>query len=82
MLTAKDLIVKPITQKAAAALVKRIHYSGKVVNNSSLHLGVFIGGVLDGAMSFGASMDKRKTQRLVADTGCRETAKVALFLLR
>jgi hypothetical protein len=68
MATAKDLIVKPITQKAAAELVKRVHYSGKIVNNSQLHFGVFIDDILDGVMSFGASMDKRKTQALVADT--------------
>ena len=31
MASAKDLIVKPISAKDAAALVRRVHYSGKVV---------------------------------------------------
>lgn len=69
MATAKDIIVKPITAKAANALVKRVHYSGKVVQNSQLHLGVYLNGKLEGAMQFGPSLDKRKIQGLVEDTG-------------
>lgn len=68
MATAKDIIVKPITAKAANDLVRRVHYSGKVVNNSSLHFGAFLNGRLEGAMSFGSPMDKRKTLPLVEDT--------------
>jgi hypothetical protein len=49
-------------------LVKRVHYSGKIVNNSQLHFGVFLNGKLEGVMSFGASLDKRKTQKLVTET--------------
>ena len=45
MANAKDIIVKPITAQAANAVVKRIHYSGKVVQNSQLHFGVFLNGV-------------------------------------
>ena len=69
MASAKDLIVKPISAKDAAALVRRVHYSGKVVQNSQLHLGVFLDGFLEGAMQFGPSLDKRKIQGLVRDTG-------------
>lgn len=69
MASAKDLIVKPISAKDAAALVRRVHYSGKVVQNSQLHLGVFLDGRLEGAMQFGPSLDKRKIQGLVRDTG-------------
>jgi hypothetical protein len=67
--SAKDIIVQPISSKDANALVKRVHYSGKVVNNSQLHFGVFLGKRLEGVMSFGCSMDKRKTQALVSGTG-------------
>ena len=42
MLTAKDIIIKPILAKDANNLVKRVHYSGKVVPNSQLHFGVFL----------------------------------------
>ena len=69
MPSAKDIHVAPISAKDAAALVKRVHYSGKVVQNSQLHLGVFLDGRLEGAMQFGPSLDKRKVQGLVEGTG-------------
>lgn len=68
MATAKDIHIAPISAKDAAALVKRVHYSGKVVQNSQLHLGVFLDGRLEGAMQFGPSLDKRKVQGLVEGT--------------
>lgn len=68
MVSAKDIVVKPIKASAANELVKRIHYSGKVVNNSSLHFGVFLNDKLEGAMSFGSPMDKRKVLPLVEGT--------------
>lgn len=66
--SAKDIRIEPIERRYADALVKRVHYSGKVVNNSQLHLGVFYKGRLEGAMQFGPSLDKRKIQGLVRDT--------------
>lgn len=68
MCSAKDIHVAPINSKDANAFVKKVHYSGTVVNNSQLHLGVFLSGKLEGVMQFGPSMDKRKIQGLVADT--------------
>jgi hypothetical protein len=68
MATAKDIRVAPIKASDANALVKRIHYSGKVVNNSQLHLGVFLDGKLEGVMQFGPSLDKRKMLGLVRGT--------------
>lgn len=66
--SAKDIVLRPIAAKDANALVRRVHYSGKVVNNSQIHIGVFYGGRLEGAMQFGPSLDKRKVQGLVAGT--------------
>lgn len=66
--SAKDLRVAPIKAADANALVQRVHYSGKVVPNSQLHLGVFLAGRLEGVMQFGPSMDKRKTLGMVRDT--------------
>jgi hypothetical protein len=66
--SAKDLRVAPIRATDANKLVQRLHYSGKVVPNSQVHLGVFLGNRLEGAMQFGCSMDKRKTQQLVEGT--------------
>lgn len=72
MATAKDIIIKPIPSIDANRLIKRLHYSGKVVQNSQLHLGVFLNGVLEGAMQFGPSLDKRKIQGLVEGTKWHE----------
>ena len=69
---AKDIILRPVTAQEANALVKRVHYSGKVVNNSQLHIGVFYHGKLEGAMQFGPSLDKRKIQGLVSGTAWHE----------
>jgi hypothetical protein len=69
MATAKDIILRPIPAKQATELIKRVHYSGKVVQNSQIHIGVFLGGQLEGAMQFGPSLDKRKIQGLVKGTG-------------
>lgn len=68
MATAKDIRIAPISAKDANALIRRLHYSGKVVNNSQLHLGVFLLDRLEGAMQFGPSLDKRKVIGLVENT--------------
>lgn len=67
MASAKDIIIRPITMAAARAIVKKIHYSGKVTN-SQLHFGIFLNGKLEGALQFGPSIDKRKTAGLVEGT--------------
>lgn len=72
MSRAKDLIIKVIPAKAANRFVKKHHYSGKVVNNSQLHFGVFIDGSLHGVMQFGPSINKRGTVSLVRGTKWNE----------
>ena len=69
MVSAKDIIVKPIKSSIANEFVKKHHYSGKVVPNSQLHFGCFLNGVLGGVMSFGASINKKGTINLVKNTG-------------
>lgn len=71
-MTAKDIVLRPIDRKQADALVKRVHYSGKVVNNSQIHIGVFWNGKLEGAMQFGPSLDKSKLVGLVQGTKWNE----------
>ena len=65
---AKEIIVKVIPAKIANEFVKKHHYSGKVVPNSTLHFGAFLDGKLHGVMSYGTSMDKRKVLPLVNGT--------------
>jgi hypothetical protein len=67
-MSAKEIIVKPISSQDAARIVKSCHYSGKVVQNSQLHFGVFLDGKCGGAMQFGPSMRKDLIQPLVHDT--------------
>lgn len=66
---AKDLLVRPIGAREANDAVKRFHYSGKVVRNSQLHLGVYWHGSLEGAIQFGPPMDRRRVLGLVEGTG-------------
>lgn len=68
MPSAKDIVLKPIPAGRANPLMKELHYSGKVVPNSQLHIGVFLDGALKGAMQFGPPMDKRKVLPLVEGT--------------
>ena len=68
MTSAKDLVVKPILAKDARALIKRLHYSGKVVNNSVLNFGVFLNNRLEGVLQFGSPINKKGTIKLVKDT--------------
>jgi len=69
---AKEIIVKVIPSKIANAFVKKVHYSGKVVQNSSLHFGCFLDNRLHGVMSYGSPLDKRKVLPMVEGTGWNE----------
>lgn len=69
---AKRIIVKPISAKDANRIIQSLHYSGKTVQNSQLHLGVFLDGKCGGAMQFGPSLDKRNLIKLVKQTQWNE----------
>lgn len=70
--SAKSIVIKPINARTAVQCIKKLHYSGKVVQNSQLHFGVFLNGKLEGAMQFGPPINKKGTIKLVADTGWNE----------
>lgn len=59
----KNYYVKEIQSKDGTAFVKQYHYSGKVVSNSKLHIGVFKkdNDDLVGVLSFGYPMNPKKT---------------------
>ena len=71
-MSAKEIVLKPITAKEANSLVKANHYSGKVVTNSQIHIGIYYRGKLEGAMQFGPSIDKRRVGMLVTGTKWNE----------
>src|SRR4051794_41616341 len=68
MTSAKEIEVRPVAKRDADAVIKSVHYSGKVVRNSQLSLGVFLHGRIEGAMQFGPSLDKSHMLNLVRDT--------------
>jgi hypothetical protein len=68
-MSAKEIIVKPISSQDAARIVKSCHYSGSSAINASLHLGVFLDGKCGGAMQFGPSLQKSAIQPLIEGTG-------------
>ena len=69
---AKDIVLRVIPSSIANPFVREHHYSGKTVNNSKLHFGVFLDGQLHGVMSYGPSLDKSKLIGLVEGTGWNE----------
>lgn len=69
---AKDVRIAPISSSDANRIIRSLHYSGTIVQNSQLHLGVFIDGRCGGAMQFGPSLDKRKMMSLVRGTAWNE----------
>jgi hypothetical protein len=69
---AKEIIVKVIPSKIANEFVKKNHYSGKVVPNSTLHFGCFLDDKLHGVMSYGSPMMKNKALPLISNTGWNE----------
>jgi len=66
--SAKEIVIKPIPSKAANNFVKLFHYSNTYVNNSVIHFGVFLNKKLEGVLSYGNPIDKRKVLVLVKDT--------------
>ena len=68
MNSAKALHVAPIKSRAANRFVTIHHYSGRALNNSQLHLGVFLDTRLVGAMQFGPPMYRRQILGLIEGT--------------
>lgn len=60
--------VREIPRQQANAIVKRNHYSHKVVNNSYVHLGVFVSGELLGVLQFGYAMNPSSGSSVVDGT--------------
>ena len=75
-MSAKDLLVRPITPTVAREFIRRVHYSHTVTPNSQLHFGVFYSGRLEGAMSFGPPLDRAKILPLVRDSAWVEVIEL------
>lgn len=66
--SAKDILLRPVSGRVASEFIRTHHYSGKVVNNSGVHVGVFWRGRMEGAMQLGPPLDKRRMLGLVRGT--------------
>jgi hypothetical protein len=66
---AKEIILKVIPSNRANDFIKKHHYSGRIVNTSSLHFGCFLDGKLGGVMSYGSPMMKKNMLGMVSNTG-------------
>ena len=64
--------VREIHRDHANAIISRNHYSRKFVNNSYVHLGVFIDGELLGVLQFGYAINPASGESVVAGTANNE----------
>lgn len=81
----KRYILREIPAYQARDLIRTYHYSGKVVPNSSLHLGVFdkSDGSLIGALQYGYPMNARRTpQLLVRDATAEDMFELNRMAMR
>lgn len=69
---AKEIVIKVIPGKIANEFIKKHHYSGKVVNSSKIHFGVFYKNKLHGVLSYGSPLDRSKLIGLVSGTKWNE----------
>ena len=57
----KDYIIRMVDREVTKKMIVSLHYSGKVVTNSALFLGVYRNDVLVGALDFGPPMNPKST---------------------
>jgi phage FluMu protein Com len=65
----RDFYVAAIPRRLAVEIIIANHYSRRVVNNSYVHLGVFLDGDLVGVLQFGYALVPKGAGKVVADTG-------------
>lgn len=64
----RHLFVAQIPRKDAIEIITKHHYSHRIVNNSYIHMGVFMNGDLVGCMQFGYLLNPRAMRKIVAGT--------------
>lgn len=67
-----DFYVALVPRQQAVEIILAHHYSGRVVVNSYVHLGVFMAGELVGILQLGYAMNPRHVGKVVANTGTDE----------
>ncbi len=64
----RGFYVELLDRRVSNDVIRACHYSGTIVNNSTLHLGVFRKHELVGAIHFGYLLNPRTMERIVAHT--------------
>lgn len=64
--------VRLIDRKEANAIIIARHYSRRIYNGSTLHLGVYVGGALQGILQYGYAMNPASGGSVVTGTGMDE----------
>lgn len=65
----------------ACAIIRERHYSGRVVNNSYVHLGVYVGGLISGVLQLGHALNPRRVEHIVHNTGPGEYLELSRMWL-
>lgn len=63
-----DFYIKKIDRLIAKEFVIQNHYSKKIFNNSYIHLGCFIKGIMLGVLQFGHMLNNKANIKIVKDT--------------
>lgn len=64
----KNFYVAQIPCREAREIITRFHYSKRVVNNSYIHLGVYLEGALKGVLQFGYALCPARAGKVVQGT--------------
>ncbi|MEN1589671.1 hypothetical protein [Pseudomonas aeruginosa] len=64
----RDFYVAVIPRALACGLIIKNHYSRRIVANSYIHLGVWVGGEMRGVLQYGYAMNPRAVGKIVAGT--------------
>jgi adenine modification enzyme len=65
----RDFYVAMIPRALAVEIITTHHYSRRIVNNSYIHLGVFLAGKLQGVLQFGYALNPACAGAIVRETG-------------
>lgn len=68
----RDFYIATIPRREACEIIIKHHYSRRIVNNSYVHLGVFMDGSLVGVMQLGYALMPRAVGKIVRNTEVTE----------
>lgn len=68
----RSFYVALMPRAQACAIIRERHYSGRCVNNSYVHLGVYIDGIIHGVMQLGYALNPRRVEHIVRNTASNQ----------